>query len=86
MSAPSDGIQSSVGLSNNIDVLSGFLNEQHSNNYIVFNLVSKQYNTQKFVSWFFITAKNKNIHFLICLIKIHNKILFVTLLLFVYFK
>ena len=50
MSAPSDGIQSSVGLSNNIDVLSGFLNEQHSNNYIVFNLVSKQYNTQKFVS------------------------------------
>lgn len=62
MSAPSDGIQSSVGLSNNIDVLSGFLNEQHSNNYIVFNLVSKQYNTQKFVACFFSTAKNRVRH------------------------
>jgi len=47
MSAPSDGIQSSVGLSNNVDVLSSYLNEQHSNSYIVFNLISKQYNTQK---------------------------------------
>ena len=45
MSCPAEGFQST--LSNNIDDVVDFLNEQHHDNYAIFNLTSRRYNTSR---------------------------------------
>lgn len=46
MSCPAEGLQSP--LSNNVETVATFLDEQHGKNYIIFNLTSRQYNVARF--------------------------------------